>query len=138
MTRSRTDQFLTAFTTAVNSHDPDEVAACFAENCEFILPVHPARGFIGRAQARENWTKVFAAVPDLNLALVDAAHDGARCWAEWEYAGTRTDGERHWMRGVTIIDVNESGLLRSARFFVDYVDTGSASISEHLESLQSG
>jgi ketosteroid isomerase-like protein len=132
---SRTPEFVSTFTSAVDSHSPDAVVACFTDDCEFLLPQHPARSFVGRIQALHNWTTIFSAVPDLRVKALDVAHEGDRCWVEWEYTGTRTDGQAHHMRGVTIVDVDETARLRSARFYVDYVDTASASIGEHLGSM---
>ena len=135
---SRTEVFLDNFRAAVASHQADRVAECFRADCRFELPVHPARGFTGRDQARQNWSMIFASVPDLRVELVDAAHDGDTCWAEWTYTGTRTDGSRHLMRGVTIIKVDDTSRLREARFYVDYVDTGVTSITEHLRTMRDG
>jgi ketosteroid isomerase-like protein len=131
MTGPRAADFVSNFTSAVNSHDADAVVGCFSEDCEFVLPQHPSRGFVGRAQALDNWRTILVAVPDLEVEALDAAHEGDRCWVEWEYTGTRTDGQPHHMRGVTIVDVDETARLRSARFYVDYVDTDSASVGEH-------
>jgi ketosteroid isomerase-like protein len=133
---SRTKEFLDNFRAAVASHQADRVAACFREDCRFDLPVHPARGFTGRDQARQNWSMIFATVPDLRLELVDAAHDGDTCWAEWAYSGTRTDGAPHVMRGVTVIEVDAASLLSQARFYVEFVDSEGASITEHLQAMQ--
>lgn len=135
---SLTEDFLDNFRAAVASRQAERVAECFREDCRFELPVHPARGFTGRQQARQNWSTIFAAVPNLRVELVDAAHDGDTCWAEWTYTGTRTDGAPHLMRGVTIFKVDGTSLLREARFYVDFVDTGSASITEHLQAMQDG
>jgi len=133
---SPSERFVSDFRAAVASHDPDSVAACFAEDCRFDLPVHPSRSFSGRAQARENWAMIFAAVPDLAVDLLRSTHDGNTCWAEWEYNGTRASGDLHLMRGVTITEVTDSGQLKSSRFYVDQVDEATTSISEHLESLK--
>ncbi len=135
---SHTESFLDNFRAAVASHEPDRVVDCFRDDCRFDLPVHPARSFTGRGQARENWSMVFAAVPDLRIELVGATHDGDTCWAEWEYSGTRTDGTAHLMRGVTIITVDDTGRLREARFYIDFVDTAGVSITEHLAELKDG
>lgn len=133
---SHTEEFLDNFRAAVASHQAERVAECFREDCRFELPVHPARGFTGRDQARQNWSMIFETVPDLRVELVDAAHDGDTCWAEWSYTGTRTDGTPHLMRGVTIIKVDGTSRLREARFYVDFVDADGASISEHLQAMQ--
>jgi ketosteroid isomerase-like protein len=137
MTSSRGEKFVADFRRAVTAHDAEAVVACFTEDCRFELPNHPARGFTGREQARQNWTMIFESVPDLAIEVRNASYEDERCWVEWEYTGTRLDGSPHLMRGVTIVDVDEEGRLNSARFFVDYVDAAETSIGEHLASLQS-
>jgi ketosteroid isomerase-like protein len=132
---SASEQFVVRFQAAVASHDAEKVAGCFAQDCRFDLPVHPSRSFTGRSQARQNWETVFAAVPDLAVSLLRVTHEGNSCWAEWEYVGTRVTGEAHLLRGVTIVDVTEDGLLQWARFYVDQVDDATTSISDHLASL---
>ena len=135
---SGTEDFLDNFRAAVASHRADRVAECFSEDCRFDLPVHPARSFTGREQARQNWSTIFEAVPDLRIELMDAAHHGDTCWAEWAYRGTRTDGTPHLMRGVTVITIDAASRLSRARFYIDFVDTGGATITEHLQAMQEG
>jgi ketosteroid isomerase-like protein len=135
---NRTAEFLDNFRAAVASHEPDRVVDCFREDCRFDLPVYPSRSFVGRDQARQNWTMIFATVPDLQIELLDATHDGDTCWAEWKYSGTRTDGTPHLMRGVTVITVDGTSRLREARFYVDFVDTADVSITEHLGAMKDG
>jgi ketosteroid isomerase-like protein len=137
MNSSGGQKFVADFRRAVAAHDAEAVVACFTEDCRFELPNYPARSFTGRDQARQNWTMIFDSVPDLALEMRNASYEDGRCWVEWEYTGTRLDGGPHLMRGVTIVDVDESGRLSSARFFVDYVDAADTSIGEHLASLQS-
>ena len=136
MCRSRGEKFVDDFRSAIATHDADAVVACFTEDCHFDLPNHPSRSFTGRTQARQNWSMVFEAVPDLAINLANVSYEEDRCWVEWEYTGTRVDGTPHLMRGVTIVDVDSDGRLAAARFFVDYVDQAETSIAEHLASLQ--
>jgi ketosteroid isomerase-like protein len=136
MKRSRSEKFVADFHRAVTAHDADAVVECFTDDCRFELPNHPARSFTGREQARQNWKTIFESVPDLALDLRNASYEDERCWAEWEYRGTRVDGVPHLMRGVTIVDVDAAGRLAAARFFVDYVDQAETSIGEHLAGLK--
>ena len=136
MNPSRGEKFVNNFRSAVAAHDAEAVVACFTEDCRFELPNHPARNFTGREQAHQNWTMIFASVSDLELDLRNASYEEERCWAEWEYRGTRVDGTPHLMRGVTIVDVDEAGRLAAARFFVDYVDQAETSIGEHIANLK--
>src|SRR6266581_9404430 len=99
MTRVAAEEFLADFVAAVATHDADRVVACFTEDCEFVLPQHPARGFTGRDQARRNWQTIFETVPDLQVSLLNSSTNDDGCWAELEYRGTRLDAEPHLMRG---------------------------------------
>ena len=60
---------------AVNSHDAERMANLFAEDYASSQPVHPRRGFGGRAQVAKNWTAIFQAVTDFTAEVVQIAHD---------------------------------------------------------------
>ena len=51
---------------AMNAHDLDAFVACFAPGHRSEQPAHPSRAFEGSNKVRENWTSVFAGVPDFN------------------------------------------------------------------------
>jgi len=105
---------------ATNAHDIDALAACFAVNYRNATPVHPARGFQGRAQVRRNWQQIFAAVPDIT-STVQWIADGSTVWSEWEMRGTRRDGSPHLMRGVILFGIGHGEILW-ARFYLEPVD----------------
>jgi ketosteroid isomerase-like protein len=111
---------------ATNAHDLDALAACFAEDYRNDTPVHPARGFQGRAQVRQNWQQIFAAVPDIT-ATVRWVADEHTVWSEWEMAGTRLDGSPHLMRGVVIFG-EAHGQATWARFYLEPVDSGTGGV----------
>jgi ketosteroid isomerase-like protein len=114
---------------ATNEHDAEAVAACFAEDYENQTPVHPARGFRGRAQVRQNWEQIFAFVSDLRAGVISCAIDGDTAWTEWEMTGTRRDGTVHEMRGVVLFGVRD-GLAQWARFYLEPVDSGAGAVDE--------
>jgi ketosteroid isomerase-like protein len=123
---------------AMNAHDLEALAECFDENVASEQPVHPARGFTGRAQVRKNWAQIFRGVPDLRAELVRAAADGDTAWAEWDWSGTRVDGTPHRLRGVTILGIRGD---RAAwvRFYMEPVEQGGASIDGAVaDSLAAG
>jgi ketosteroid isomerase-like protein len=105
---------------ATNAHDVDAVERCFAENYVNETPVHPARGFTGRAQVRRNWEQIFRGVPDIS-SRVSWTADGETVWSEWEMTGTRLDGTPHEMRGVVIFGVRDGAAIW-ARFYLEPVD----------------
>jgi ketosteroid isomerase-like protein len=91
---------------AVNAHDLDAFVACFAPDYRSEQPAHPGRAFAGRDQVRQNWTGVFAGVPDLHADLRTSATtaDGVEI-SEWDWSGTHTDGSHFAMRGVTLFGI---------------------------------
>lgn len=110
---------------AVNAHDLDALAACFAPGYRNETPVHPARGFTGAGQVRRNWSRMFAGIPDLEAQVLRRAIDGETAWTEWELRGTRVDGASQLLRGVMIFTA-EDGLLAAVRLYLEPVDeTGS-------------
>ena len=116
---------------ATNRHDLESVAACFAEDYLNETPVHPARGFRGRAQVHRNWEQIFGAVPDIQVTVLRSAVDGATDWTEWEMRGTRRDGKPHLMGGMIVFGVDE-GAIRWARFYLEPVDESTATVNEFI------
>ena len=105
---------------ATDAHDLEALVDCFAVDVVSEQPVHPERSFRGRDQIRQNWGRIFGAVPDLRAQLLRSAEAGATAWAEWEWTGTRVDGAPHLMRGVTIIEASE-GRVALTRFYMEPV-----------------
>ena len=95
---------------AINAHDLEAMVACFADDYVNEWPAHPQRGFQGRAQVRQNWSQIFAGVPNLQARLPRMAVDGDTVWTEWDIAGTRSDGAAFLMRGVSIFGVADGRL----------------------------
>ena len=110
---------------ATNAHDLDALVACFAPEYVNETPLHPARGFGGREQVRDNWRTIFAAVPDVSAVVLRADRVGDLVWSEWEMSGHRRDGATHLMRGVILFTVAGAVATR-ARFYLEPVDGGDA------------
>jgi ketosteroid isomerase-like protein len=117
---------------ATNAHDLEAIVACFAPDYRNETPVHPARGFVGSAQVRRNWTQILAAIPDLAATVVASAVSGETVWSEWEQRGTRPDGSAHLMRGVIVFTVGD-GLITSARFFLEPVEDGDTGVDTAVQ-----
>jgi hypothetical protein len=113
---------------AVNEHDLDALSACFASEYRNETPVHPARGFEGRAQVRRNWEQIFGGVPDIS-AEVRWIADDQTAWSEWEMRGTRRDGSTHLMRGVVIFGV-DGDEATWARFYLEPVQDDGEGVNE--------
>ncbi len=119
---------------AQNSHDAEVMAALFAEDYQSAQPVHPGRGFGGRAQVLANWTSVFEGVPDFSSELVAASVDGNTEWGEWVWRGHHTDGSPFEMRGVTIFVIRD-GLVAEGRLYMEPVDVSGGDIEEAVREL---
>lgn len=114
---------------ATNDHDLEALVACFASDYRNETPAHPERGFVGNEQVRQNWTQIFAAIPDLSAKVLRCTVDGDTVWTEWEHRGTRPDGSPHVMRGVVIFGVAD-GLAAWARFYLEPVQVDAGSVNE--------
>ena len=113
---------------ATNAHDLEALTSCFALDYRNETPAHPARGFRGRAQVRQNWAQIFAAVPDL-AAQVEWTVADQTVWSEWQMRGKRRDGSVHLMRGVVIFGV-DAGEFSWARFYLELVDDGTENVDQ--------
>lgn len=119
---------------AINKHDLDAMAGCFATDFVNETPAHPARSFRGRDQVRKNWAQIFAAVPNLEAEMVDSASRGDTVWSEWEMRGTRLDGANHLMRGVSIFEVVDEQFA-SVRFYLEPVEQGGGNVDAAVRSV---
>ena len=118
---------------ATNDHDLDALVACFTPDYINETPAHPERGFTGRGQVRENWTRIFAAIPDVRAEVLRCAVDGDTVWSEWEHRGTRADGTEHLMRGVVIFGIVD-GVASWARFYLEPVQEGGGGVRDAVRS----
>jgi ketosteroid isomerase-like protein len=109
---------------AINTHDLEALVACFVEDYSCEFPVHPARGFQGRAHVRKNWSQIFAMVPDISASVAGHAVMGDEVWSEWRMAGHTREGGSFDQRGVIILVVKNQTIVRS-RFYMEPFD-GSA------------
>lgn len=115
---------------AMNAHDLDAFVACFAPNYRSQQPAHPSRAFDGSDKVRENWTSVFAGVPDLNAELlVSATTDDGVEIGEWRWSGTYTDGSPFAMRGATVLGI-EDERIAWGRLYMEVVEEDGADINQ--------
>jgi ketosteroid isomerase-like protein len=122
---------------ASDEHDLDALVGCFAADYVNETPAHPARGFRGREQVRENWRQILAGVPDLRARVLRSTADGETVWSEWEMSGTRRDGAAHLMRGVIIFVIADERIV-SARFYLEPVDTSGTDVNAAVRSAVGG
>ena len=119
---------------AMNAHDIEAFADCFAEDYDSAQPAHPDRAFRGRAQAKENWTAIFAGVPDFRADLVREDVAGDVEWSEWSWHGTHADGSTLEMAGAIVGGVRD-GELAWARLYVEPVEQEGEEIEAAVRSM---
>lgn len=98
---------LVRFDQAMAARDAHALVACFAADYRSEQPAHPARGFIGAARVRENWTEIFSDIPDLHAETLRATNDGDTAWAEIRWSGHKRDGSAFEMCGVRIFGIRD-------------------------------
>jgi ketosteroid isomerase-like protein len=106
---------------AMNARDVEALVACFQEDYRSEQPVHPDRAFGGREQVRENWSAIFAGVPDFTAELVAAIADGDSEWSEWRWRGTQADGTALDMAGMIVAGTRD-GRIAWARLYVEPIE----------------
>jgi hypothetical protein len=121
---------------AQNAHDLDAFVACFDERYRSEQPVHPDRAFVGSDQVQTNWAEVFAGVPDFRAELLRSARQGDTGWAEWHWHGTRTDGSRLAMRGVTIFGIRDDRIVWGRLYLEDV--QGGQGIDQAVQHMARG
>jgi ketosteroid isomerase-like protein len=119
---------------AMNAHDLEAFADCFAEDYDSEQPAHPDRAFRGRDQARQNWSAIFASVKDFAAELIRADAVGDTEWSEWRWTGTQDDGAKLDMAGVIVCGVRD-GRLAWARLYVEPVEQGGAGIDAAVRRM---
>jgi ketosteroid isomerase-like protein len=119
---------------AQNRHDLDAMVDCFDPAYRSEQPVHPDRAFTGREQVRQNWAAVFDGVPDFRAELLRSAEVEDVHWAEWDWHGTRADGTRLEMRGVTIFGT-QHGRILWGRLYMDDIDRSGRNIDQAVRHM---
>ena len=125
---------LERLTEAQNYHDADRFASYFSHDYQSDQPAHPDRTFSGRAQVLENWTSVFAGVPDFRAELLASCHEGDVAWGEVDWSGHHTDGSPFAMRGVIIATIRDDRIA-AARLYIEPVEQNGADIDSAVEQL---
>ena len=125
---------LERLTEAQNLHDAELFASYFTDEYRSDQPAHPSRTFSGRAQVLENWSSVFAGVPDFRAELVASCRDGNVEWGEVDWSGHYSDGSPFAMRGVIIATIRDD-LIAAARLYMEPVEHSGAEIDAAVDDL---
>jgi SnoaL-like protein len=83
---------------------------------------------------RQNWAEIFAGVQDFHADLLRSAQEGDSEWAEWHWHGTRADGTRLEMRGVTIFGVREDRIAWG-RLYLEEVEVAGQGIEQAVQQM---
>jgi hypothetical protein len=119
----------------MNAHDAEGMSALFSPDYRSRQPAHPNRGFGGHAQVAANWGNMFRGVPDMIGEIVAATEDGPTVWSEWIWSGHHPDGSPFEMRGVTVMGLDEDGLIAEARLYMEPVERDGAAIDQAVRQL---
>jgi ketosteroid isomerase-like protein len=122
---------------AQNQHDLEAFLTCFSPDYQSEQPCHPDRAFGSRDQVRKNWSNIFTSVPDFRSELFESVMQGDHVWTEWRWYGTRTDGTRFEMRGVTIFGIQDDR-IRSGRLYMEPVEEQGAGIDASVKEMTHG
>ena len=115
---------------AMNAHDLDAFVACFAPDYRSDQPAHPSRAFEGSDQVRENWTSVFAGVPDFHAELLlSVTTDAGVEIGEWHWRGTHVDGSVFAMEGVIVLGIADEQIAWG-RLYMEEVERGGGDIDD--------
>ena len=123
---------------AVNKHDVEAIAACFATDYHDVEPAHPTRKITGgRENVRENFGMILESMPDLRLELLRVAADGDTAWSELALSGTRRDGSREHLRGVNIFGIG-GGQIAWGRVYLESVEEHGIDMGERIRRIAEG
>src|SRR3954447_25724213 len=120
---------------AMNRHDAEGMATCFASNYCSEQPAHPNRLFDGPNQVAVNWGQMFAGVPDMVVEVVSAAQEGSTTWTEYAWNGHHTDGSEFAMRGCVVAGHGDDGAIVWQRLYMEPVEQNSPNIEEVVQQL---
>jgi steroid delta-isomerase-like uncharacterized protein len=124
--RARTLAVNDATYVAWNAHDPDAVAAVFADDA--VMRESGGSGAVrGRAAIRDRAAALLTAFPDFHLERIDLVIDGERHADRWVFTGTHQGllfglaptGKRVRVEGATFTRLGADGLVVEDVHFSD-------------------
>ena len=125
--RAHTQSINDATYAAWNAHDPDSVAAVFAENA-LLREVGQPEPIAGRSAIRERAAALLAAFPDFHLERLELVIDGERHADRWVMTGTHRGalfgipptGRAVRVLGATFTRLDAEGLVVEDVHFTDF------------------
>lgn len=126
------------FTRAINEHDLEAVAACFADDYHDMVPAHPKRRIEGGIdEVRKNWGMLLSGVPNLRSKVALIAVEGEAAFIEQDWSGTRTDGAEMHLRGVNVFGVCD-GKIVWGRVYMEAVEEAGIDLDERIHRMARG
>ena len=119
---------------AMNTHDAEALAACFAPDYQSEQPAHPARAFRGAHTVRDHWTGIFRNIRDFTAEVVRQAVEGNTAWQEIRWSGHKADGGAFEVRGVIISGTRESHVTW-ARLYLEPVEHSGETLEAALQRV---
>ncbi len=107
---------------AANRHDLEALVACFAPDYRSELPFSPERNFTGQAGVQKNWSFFFSTMPDFQVDILREAVEGDTVWAELQFRGTQTDGNKQVTRGVIISGIQGERIAWARLYIVTVLE----------------
>jgi hypothetical protein len=86
-------------------------------------------------QVGSNWARMFDGVPDLEAGVVKESTEGMTSWSEWVWRGSHRDGTPFLMKGVTVMGLQDDGLIAWARLYMETVEQSGGAIDEAVRHL---
>jgi hypothetical protein len=80
---------------------------------------------------------IFEGVPSFHAELLRSAREGDDWKAEWHWEGSRVDGTRLNLRGVTIFGARD-GRIAWGRLYLENVEVAGADIDKAVEHMAGG
>ncbi|MGE3149306.1 MAG: nuclear transport factor 2 family protein [Pseudorhodoplanes sp.] len=109
---------------AFNAHDPERIAAFFAEDGVFLASRGPdiwGQPFVGRAAIKETFRQRFAAIPDLHYSDGEHWVSGNKATSQWRVTGTLANGEKLDCRGCDLWEFRDGKVTRKDTYYKQVV-----------------
>jgi steroid delta-isomerase-like uncharacterized protein len=124
-TTGETSRFIAQLLDAMNSHDMDRVAACYAPDYQGVDVNEPAPQ-LGRVGIRQSMSRYLAAFPDLHFTQEDSVIEGNRVALRWTAHATHQGtvlripptGKQVVVRGASFLTL-QGGQIVSASYIWD-------------------
>jgi steroid delta-isomerase-like uncharacterized protein len=114
------------YVTALNAHEPDRVAALYAEDAVVEQAIQSGGTFVGRDEIRGWVADNMQGIPDLVVTTESTISEGEHIAWAWVYRGSYTgqypglpagQGQLVELRGVSLLELRNSEIVRETVYF---------------------